>query len=466
MKKTALILVLLFSVCLCAKSVKHEPGVGLTVYNDDFAVIKDNRNLDFQKGINTFRFTDVASRIDPTSMRFECLSSPGAVKILEQNYEFDLVSKQSLLKRYIDREVMVSIKGSGADPGEEIGGTLAASLASDIILKQGQEIEIIKISSIESITLAKAPADLVTKPTLVWLAQADKQGSHLCQVTYTTSHISWKADYSAVLNASDDMIDLSGWVTIKNLSGAGYKDAKIKLLAGDVRRVDDEEVYRGARKYALAMEAADASGFQEKAFAEYHLYTLGRRSTINNNQVKQIELIDPVANVPATKLFVYNRQKNPKKVQIKIEFLNTEENGLGIALPKGKIRAFKRDDADGSLEFIGEDNIDHTAKKEKLSLYIGDAFDIVPEHKVLESKTGPRRGQYRERTEKHQVELRNRKNEPVTVYVDEKFGPWVNWKIKEKTHDLEKKDANTARFKIDIPADSTVQLIFTSVQNW
>lgn len=193
---------------------------------------------------------------------------------------------------------------------------------------------------------------------------------------------------------------------------------------------------------------------------EYHLYTLGRRSTINNNQTKQIEFITPTLNVPAKKIYLYERQKNDKKVQIKFEFENKKEYGLGIALPKGKVRVFKKD-TDDSLEFVGEDLIDHTPKDEKLSLYIGDAFDIAVEYKLAESRVDRRM-----RWEKHSIELRNRKDSAVTVFVDEKFPSWVNWKIEESSHSYVKKDAATARFTVELAANTTATVEYSETQKW
>jgi hypothetical protein len=307
--------------------------------------------------------------------------------------------------------------------------------------------------------LQQLPDDLVTKPTLVWLAQARNTGEQLCQVTYTTGSIGWKADYSAVLNADENQIDLTGWVTIDNKSGAAYKDATVKLIAGDVRRLREPAPLRKMR----IMEADTVAGapFEEKPFMEYHLYTLARATTLNNNQVKQIELISPALGVPVKKLYIYERLKKSDKIQIKFEFDNTKENHLGLALPKGKIRVFKRDPTDGMLEFVGEDAIDHTAEKEKLSLYIGDAFDVVPEHTLLDSKRDRRM-----RWEKHKIELRNRKKEPIVIFVDEKFSPWVNWKINESNYEYEKRDAQTARFEVKIGADSTATLIYSVTQRW
>lgn len=194
---------------------------------------------------------------------------------------------------------------------------------------------------------------------------------------------------------------------------------------------------------------------------EYHLYTLSRKSTINNNQVKQIEFITPALGVPTEKIYIYDRSQQKDKVQIKLEFENKKENNLGIALPKGKVRVFKKDPADDSLEFVGEDQIDHTARKEKLSLYIGNAFDIVPEHTVLDSKHARRM-----RQETHKIELINSKDTAVTVCVDEKFPDRVNWSIDESTHKYEKRDARTARFEVELKADSVATVQYSATQTW
>jgi hypothetical protein len=466
----AVIVSVLISNPLAAAKKKHEQAVGLTIYNDNFAVVRESRPMDFEKGLNTVKFTDVASAIDPTSVNFQCLSAPGAVSILEQNYEYDLVNTDSLLKRYIDKNVTVTLKGSGADTGRQLAGTLLASIGNDLILKsQTDNIEIIGRYNLEEISLEELPDDLVTKPTLVWLANAEKKGGQLCQVTYTTGQINWKADYSAVLNPEETMIDLSGLVTIDNKSGAAYKEATIKLIAGDVRRITEPVLPRKGVMYErMAVGAADVA-FEEKAFMEYHLYTLGRKSTINNNQVKQIEFITPALGVPTKKLYIYERgaqsiyrrQQQNDKVKIKLEFENKKEYGLGIALPKGKVRVFKKDPADQMLEFVGEDLIDHTPTKEKLSLYIGNAFDVVAEYTLLDSKHDRRK-----KVETHKIELRNRKDEPITVFVDEKFPAWVNWAIDKSTHKYAKRDARTARFEVKMDADSITVVQYTATQTW
>jgi hypothetical protein len=467
------ITIIIMSQC-CFGASKPEVGVGLTIYNDNFAVVRENREMKFEKGQNTVKFTDVASAIDPTSVKFLCLSTPGAITILEQNYEYDLVNTESLLKRYIDKNVTLKLRASGAETGKEVAGTLMAAMGSDYILKpEGGGLYIINKGGIEGVVLKDIPEDLVTKPTLVWLTKAQKNGEQLCQVTYTTGAISWKADYTAVLNEAETALDFSGWVTIDNKSGAGYKDATLKLIAGDVRRIQPAEPMFAQQYGASKMRMAkDESGFAEKSFMEYHMYTLGRKSTINNNQVKQIEFIEPALGVAAKKIFVYEydgwnwweagRSSQPikGKVNIKIEFENKQENRLGIALPKGKVRVFKKDTADDSLEFVGEDEIDHTPKDEKLSLYIGNAFDIVAERTMTDDKT-----QWGRRYVTNKVEIRNRKATPVTVFVDEKM-PHIDWRIEKTTHKWDKRAAYAARFSVEADVNTPAVLEYTVSWPW
>jgi len=443
----------------------NETGVGLTIYNGNFAVVKERRTLPFSEGLNTLQFTDVATAIDPTTVKFECLSSPGRVNILEQNYEFDLANTQSLLKRYLNKDIELSVKGAGSDPSRNTNGMLIGARDENIILMNSQTktLEIIGRSDIESIKLSELPADLIVEPALVWLARSEVSGGQLCQITYTTNEINWNADYTATLDPNETAVSFAGWVTIDNKSGTAYKDAKLKLVAGDVRRVQPPQprmdmVYMEKRR---TMAAAAPEGFEEKPFMEYHLYTLARPSTIKNNETKQLELIPTAEKVAVKKLLVFDRQEKADKVQVKFEFANSKENQLGIALPQGKVRVFKKDPADGMLEFVGEDQIKHTARNEKVSLYIGDAFDIVPEYTMLDSKVDRR-----SRTETHKIELRNRKDSPVTVRVDEKFPQWVNWKIDDSTHKYTKHDATTARFEINIPADANETLQYTATQSW
>jgi hypothetical protein len=462
-KLRSIILVFLACGILLAQESMNEDAnsIAITVYNNNFAVVKDCRIIEFGQGANIIKFTDVASAIEPASVNFKCLTSPGKINILEQNYEYDLIGTSTLLNRYLDKAVEVSIKGSGADAGKTITGALLASADGNLIIKtESDGIEIISESSVDNITLAQLPEGLIVKPTLVWLADSAVEGNQNCQISYTTGQINWNADYSATLNAEENALDIAGWVTIDNRSGTAYKDATIKLIAGNVRRIEQPQpIIMRNMKYDLAMAEA-APAFEEKSFMDYHLYTLQRKSTINNNQTKQIEFITPALNVPAEKIYLYERSKNEKKVQVKFEFENKQENGLGIALPKGKIRVFKKD-TDDLLEFVGEDSIDHTPKNEKILLYIGDAFDIAVEHKIFESKVGNRT-----RWEKHSIELKNRKDEKIKVFVDEKFPAYVNWKIDNSTIKFVKTDAQTARFTIELAPDANAVLEYSATQTW
>ncbi|HBG78880.1 MAG TPA: DUF4139 domain-containing protein [Phycisphaerales bacterium] len=461
---SVLLVFLACGILLAEEGMNQEDAnsVAVTVYNDNFAVVKDCRDIVFAEGQNVIKFTDVASAIEPTSVNFQCITSPGQISVLEQNYEYDLVGTASLLNRYLDKAVEVSIKGSGADSGKKIIGVLLASADGNLIIKnQDDGIEIISQSSVENITLEELPEGLLVKPTLVWLAESAVEGSQNCQVSYTTTQIGWNADYSAILNADENALDISGWVTIDNKSGAAYKDATIKLIAGDVRRIVPPQRMVAMDSVVMKYNMAGAApAFEEKSFMDYHLYTLQRKSTINNNQTKQIEFITPALNVPAKKIYLYERDKNADKVQVKFEFYNKKEAGLGIALPKGKVRVFKKD-TDDSLEFVGEDLIDHTPKNEKILLYIGDAFDIAVEYKLLDSRV-----ERRSRWEKHSIDLKNRKDEKVTVFVDEKFAPWVNWNIDNSTVKYVKTDAQTARFAVELEPDANVVLEYSATQTW
>jgi hypothetical protein len=471
MRKGLCLAVLMTAALSCAaaqEKQKLEAGVGLTIYNENFAVVKERRQMDFTEGQNTVPFTDVASQIDPTSVLFDCLDFPGQVKLLEQNYEYDLVNTQSLLKKYIDKPVKIQVKGSGSSGASLVSGVLLSADGPSLILQDDDgKMNVISGDSVEHIQLDKKPENLLTRPTLVWLVAAAKKLSGLCQVAYTTEGIGWKADYMAVLNDKDDALDMSGWVTITNNSGAAYQDAALKLIAGDVKRIAPPQPPRQMRGMEKMMMADAAGGFEEKPFMEYHLYTLGRKTTLQNNQVKQIELIEPAQNVPAKKVYVYEismyewMMRGRNKVQVKVEFENKKENQLGIALPKGRVRVFKKDPADASLEFVGEDEIDHTPKDEKLSLYIGDAFDIVAEQTMTDARNGDRW-----QTFTRKVELRNRKDQAVTVFVDEKIPQGRNWKIDKSSIKYDKKDAYTCRFAVEAGADQTTTLEYTMTQTW
>lgn len=426
-------------------------GVRITVYNNDLAVVKDRREMAIPEGTGKVHFTDVATRIDPTSVHFESLSDPENTTVLEQNYEYDLVSPTKLLEKFLDREVDIFTKDNNV-----FTGTLLSQAENRITLRgEGGKLRVISGGeNILRVELRNLPEGLITRPTLVWETYSKEGGEQLCQVTYMTNGINWKADYVMVVAEDDAQIDLTGWVTLNNQSGATYKDAKLKLIAGDVHRVQ-EQVRPKMRALAMVADSvAPEAGFEEKSFFEYHLYTLQRPTTIRQAQTKQVTLLS-AAEVPAEKVFVYNGSRMGKKVEVRMEFENSKENNMGMPLPKGKVRAFKAD-SDGSLEFVGEDSIDHTPKDEEIRILLGNAFDLVGERRQVDFKELS----FKRVTEQTwEIKLRNHKEEPVTIKVVEPI--WGEWKVTEASHPHTKKDANTLEFNVPVPPDSESVVTYT-----
>ncbi len=423
-------------------------AVQITVYNHDLALVKDTRDLQFQKGRFELSFTDVAAAIDPTSVAFTMVENPDAVAILEQNYRYDLVSAEKVLEKYLDKPIQIVTR---QDKLHE--GTLMSfdGVALTVQMPDGG-IRIVNREQIADLSLAELPDGLITRPTLVWTIDSDVSGSRAAEVRYLTRQIGWHAEYVATVAADEKQLDLAGWVSIDNRTGATYTDAKIKLIAGDVNRVQAPGYPQPEMAMRKMTMAADA-GFEEKEFFEYHLYTLPRPSTVHDNEIKQLSLF-PSARVAAKKIYTYNGMQDGKKVRVTMEFQNSADAGLGMPLPKGVIRVMKAD-TDGSLEFVGEDQIDHTPKDEKVRVYLGNAFDIVGE------RTPKDRRQITNQTSEEdiQIVLRNHKTEPVTVVVTERM--WGDWSIKASSLPHNKKDANTAEWNVDVPSDGSTTLAFT-----
>jgi hypothetical protein len=448
-----------------------------------YGVVREVRKIELKEGANDVRFTDVASGIDPTSVSFKSLTDPTA-SVLEQNYEYDLVSGEKMLEKYRDKQVQVRTKGSGNQGGTTFDGTLMSSDPASIVLQgEGGNVTILQRSEIAHIALAKQETSLITKPTLVWKLNTAKAGAHDAQVTYQTDGITWRADYNVLLNAQDTAADVGAWVTLVNQSGASYPNAKLKLVAGDVQRVrrPDQGGYRGRMEFA-AKAAREDTGFQEKSFFEYHLYTLGRPTSVQQNSTKQIELFPSKAGVGIEKTYVYyglseqwryyiapqpSEDRNlgtemNKKVDIYLLTHNTEKNGMGIPLPAGRVRVFKKDDADGSLEFVGEDVIQHTPKNEKVMVRMGSAFDIVGERK----QTNFESNRPKWITETFEIKLRNHKKEPVKVIIKENLYRWVNWEITASSDKWEKQDSRTMHIPVEVPVDGEKVVTYTVKYTW
>lgn len=459
-------------MCFCFLSAatvvfgEEKEGIELTVYNQNFAVIKDKRFLDFKENINEIKFQDVASTIEPQTVHFKSLTSPDACLIQQQNYEYDLVSPLKLLSKYIDKKVKIAMSDGAAYEGRLASfdgqNLIVMNEASGLLNMVG------RTENIRDISFPELPEGLITKPTLVWEIFCNKPGKHLTEVSYIANQINWNADYVAVLDKHDKKIDLNGWVTIDNKSGATYKNAKLKLIAGDVRRVREDRV---ASYEAYGLEqvkvAKAAPSFAEKPFFEYHMYTLEEIVTVRDNQTKQLSLLAS-NDVPVDKILVFESKSEGysdlrEKAKVMLEIMNSKENKLGIPLPKGKVRVYKKDD-DESMQFIGEDNIDHTPKDERIRLYIGDAFDVVGGRRRTNFKEGP--GFFRSIEGSYEISLRNHKEEDVEVVVVEHLYRYSNWKIIASSNDYIKKDAQTVEFKVKVPKGKEETKVSYTVKYW
>ncbi|MFH1514625.1 MAG: DUF4139 domain-containing protein, partial [bacterium] len=351
-------------------TIDDQSNVSVTVYNSGSSLVRDIRKIGFPGGMVDLKFMDVASGIDPTSVHFTSLTNPDGISIWEQNYEYDLISQSKLMEKYIGKQI--SFKKLDVEKNKYIteSGVLLSTQGGYVVQMEDK----IHIGNPGEIILPELPEGLITRPTLVWLLDTASGGNHDVEMSYLTTGLSWRANYVAVINEKDTALDLNGWVTLDNTSGAAYNNANLKLIAGDVHRVQPElKGYAYDRNSGgVPMEMAKAApAFEEKSFFEYHMYTLQRPATLKNNQQKQISLLEGTG-VPATKLFIFEPQGDywyggdtqEGKIQVKIAFKNAKEKGLGIPLPKGTVRVYKAD-TDGSLQLIGEDNIDHTPKDEE-----------------------------------------------------------------------------------------------------
>ncbi|MCK4224635.1 MAG: DUF4139 domain-containing protein [candidate division Zixibacteria bacterium] len=430
--------------------------VSVTIYNQDLGLVKDVRVLEFQKGKSLIKFTDVAAQIDPTSVHFKPVNPSDRVSILEQNYQYDLVSSTKILQKYVDEEIELFTKAAGPmGQGKSYKGRLLSYSNENVTLQEPEgAIRIVRLEEVRDLYFPTLPEGLITKPTLVWLLDSQVSGKRKAEVSYLTSGINWHAEYVAVVDQRDENLELAGWVSIDNRSGATYEDAKVKLIAGEVHRVREKRIPPRLAKGYVA-DVAAAPQFEEKAFFEYHLYTLLRPATIKDNEIKQVSLF-PSADVKTKKIFTYDGARYESKVRVELEFKNSESAGLGMPLPQGKIRVYK-EDVDKALEFVGEDRINHTPKNEKVRVFLGNAFDIVGERK----KTDFKKISDDITEESYQIKPRNHKEEAVEVVVVEHLYSYTEWEIKESTHEYEKKDANTIEFKIHLDKDQEVVLNYT-----
>ncbi len=431
---------------LCAQSPPKD--VSVTVYNDNLALVREVREVELPPRRSEIEIKDVAALIDPTSVYFNSLTAPDKVTILEQNYEYDLINSNKILAKYLDQEISLKLKGDVS-----YSGILLSASGSDLVLREEDEsLKIVSQGNVEHISFPALPHGLITRPTLIWQLDCKKAGKHQAEIGYLTSGMNWHAEYVCITNEEDTRLDVGAWVSVDNQSGVSYENARLKLVAGDVNRARDVQPLL-FRKHQMQEMALSAEGFQEKAFFEYHLYTLERRSTLANNQTKQISLF-PSSSVPVAKHYVLQSSDGSGKVKVNLEFANKESSGLGVALPKGKARIYKQD-SDGSLVLIGEDFIEHTPKDEKVTLFVGHAFDIVAERTQKERRSVGKEAW----EEAWEIKLRNHKKEAVTVRVVEALNA-RNWELLRNSHPYTQKDANTVDFKVKVAKDSEAVLTY------
>jgi hypothetical protein len=435
-------------------TLKDQQNVAVTIYNSNVGLVKDIRLIEFKPGIHELKFMDVAAKIDPTTVHIKSLINGSSLSVLEQNYEYDLLSPQKLLEKFVGQKVQLATINPETKKEEIVEATLLSTQGGNIF----QIGEKIHIGHHGRILLSKIPENLIPQPTLVWMLENKLSRPQKLEASYLTSGINWKADYVAVLNKLDSMTDLTGWVTIDNRSGATYQNALLKLVAGDIHRVQGEVRMDYAKPMAAAKEVSPQ--FKEESFFEYHLYTLDRRTTVKDNQTKQMTLLD-ANQVPLKKLFIFagqpqyyyqmNQGSQKQKVGVFLELENTKKNNLGIPLPKGTIRVYK-EDKEGSLQFIGEDRIDHTPKDEKFKIKIGEAFDVVGERVQTDYKRlGPNLFEVA-----FEVSLRNHKKEDIKVFVEEPIPG--DWEMLSNTHPFEKLNAHLIRFDVPVAKDKEVKV--------
>lgn len=446
-------------------TIDAQEKVSITVYNSDIGLVRDTRTLRLPTGSSRLRFMDVAQQIDPTTVHIKSLTAPTDLTVVEQSYEFDLLNPQKLLEKYVGRELTLVLRRL-ENSTEQLVPTPATLLSTNEgqVWQIGGQI-VINPTNIAEIRFERLPADLIAKPTLVWTLDNQGPQSHRVEASYLTAGLDWRADYVVVLSRGDTRADLNGWVTITNKSGTSYRNAELKLVAGDVNRVPKNAQPEGVMDVRFArVAAAPPPQFQEESLFEYHLYTLQRPTTVKQNETKQISLLSS-ADMAVSKELVLNGgthyfrgYNNPgesvrEKIGVFVEFKNSKENKLGQPLPAGIMRVYQSDQS-GAQQFIGENQIEHTPKDEAVRVKLGDVFDVVAERKQIDYKAVSRR----EFEYAYEIRIRNHKTEPVTVIVNEPIGG--DWQILNSTFPAEKTSASSARFNVPIPRDGEAVLSY------
>ncbi len=443
-------------------TLADQQSVAITIYNEDLALVKDARRLQLDEGNNRIALRDVSARMRPETALLRSLSNPGSFDLLEQNFDFDLLTPAKLLEKYVGRNVHV-VKTHPTTGAETSETALVLAAAEGVVLQIGDRIE---TGVPGRIVFDSVPPNLRDRPTLVTELQSRRAGPQDLELSYLTGGLSWKADYVAELNADDSALDLNGWVTLNNQSGTSYSNARLQLVAGDVNRVRDELRTNKAVRAAVPMSAGAPAPMAQESLFEYHLYTLLRPTTLAQNQTKQVALLNATA-VPVSKELLvsgadyYYRSSvgdlgQKLKAAVYVEFANRESARLGQPLPKGVVRVYKRDSA-GRAQFVGEDRIDHTPKNETVRLRLGEAFDVTASKKQTDfRRREPSNNASYVMESAYEIVLRNAKTEPVTVTVREPVPG--DWTMLEESQRHTKVAAGTAEWKVAVPAGGATSL--------
>jgi len=438
--------------------------VAITVYNQDFGLVRETRSVSLARGPVDLEFEGVAATIQPETVAIRSLAGPGALRVLEQNYRYDLLSPQELLEKYVGRTVTV-YRWNDVAGREEAQPAEVLSTNGGTVLRIGDEVT---FGYPGRIGFPEIPENLIARPSLVWRLESGAERQDL-EVSYLAGSLSWEADYVLVLSPDDTRGDLTGWVTLDNRSGAPYENAKLKLVAGDVQRVSPQPRAMEMRMRSLAA-AEDAAQFSEESFFEYHLYTLERPATLLDAEKKQITLLQ-APEVGLEKHFVLQGQPHwfrgayggpidsRRKVSVLLELDNADANGLGMPLPKGVVRVYK-EDSDGGRQFVGEDRIDHTPRDEEIRIKLGEAFDVVADRRQMDWRELGKCGS----ESSFEIEIRNHKDEDVVVEVIEPANG--EWEILRSSHPHERKDAQRFVFRPAVPAGGAVTVTYTVRVRW
>jgi hypothetical protein len=429
--------------------------ISLTVYNENLALVREERRLEMKQGDATVEIQDVPAQIDPTSVHFNSRTSPDKTLVLEQNFVYDLVSDERLFDRYLDRDVQVFTR-----QGNSFTGKLRSYAGNSLILSDGDKGRATAINrpEVESVVLAGESVDLVTRPTLVWRLSNGGPAEQDVEIDYLTGGVSWHAEYAGVLDKDEKTLDLAAWVSLDNYSGKTYEDASLKVVAGSIHRATPPPRPVDMMMREQAADAGMAKGFESREFFEYHLYALDRKTTVRDRETKQLSLF-PNARTNITKSYTYDARRDAERVEVSITFQNRESAGLGMALPGGVIRLYK-EDVDGGVGLLGEDRIEHTPKDEEVEVVVGKAFDIVAERAVTESR------QLGQRSREDTVEIKFRNHKSTGVEVSVKEAIWGDWRVVRSSFPHTRKDARTIEFKVPIAADGEAVLTYTVQINW